>query len=438
MAWLQLRVHTAHPEFAEEVLLAHSAAAVSFIDAEDKPVLEPAPGETPLWENTVVLGLFKDDADLAPVIASLKELLPDGSSAQFQHELIEDQDWVRVWLKDCPPLKFGERLWVVPHEKLNEVTDPAAIVIKLDPGLAFGTGTHPTTALCLEWLAGQNLQGQQVLDYGCGSGILAIGALKLGAASALGVDLDPQALTASRQNAHDNGVDGQLRTMLPEEFVPFPAGVLVANILANPLIQLAPLLASSIQRGGRLALAGLLERQAEDVRAAYAPWFDFDDDVVRDGWTRISARCRMPALISHLRISPTLATAGQPRPEHFPVLAKEGYEAVINLAMPSSSNFLPDEASLCAASGLHYTHLPVDWENPTEHHLQAFFSCMESLKDRKVLVHCALNMRVSAFVFLYRVIKLGETVEVASKDLHRIWQPNETWQRFIDQSLLAK
>ena len=437
MAWLQLRVHTAHPEFAEEVLLAHEAAAVSFVDAEDKPVLEPAPGETPLWENTVVLGLFRDDADPQPVMASLRELLPDGASAQFKTELIEDQDWVRVWLKDCPPLKFGERLWVVPHEKLAEVTQPDAIVLKLDPGLAFGTGTHPTTALCLEWLAGQDLAGRKVLDYGCGSGILAIAALKLGAASALGVDLDPQALTASQQNARDNGVAAQLRTMLPEEFVPFPADVVVANILANPLIRLAPLLASSILRGGRIALAGLLERQAEEVRAAYEPWFNFDEDVIRDGWTRISARCRLPALISHLKISSTLATAGQPRPEHFPVLAKSGYEAVINLAMPSSPNFLPDEAALCAASGLQYTHLPVEWEHPTAQNLQDFFSCMDALQDRKVFVHCALNMRVSAFVFLYRVIRLGETVEVASKDLHHIWQPNETWQRFIDQSLLS-
>ena len=435
MAWLQLRVHSTHPEFAEEVLLAHDAAAVSFVDAEDKPVLEPAPGETPLWENTVVLGLFRDDADLAPVTASLRELLPDGASAQFKTELIEDQDWVRVWLKDCPPLKFGGRLWVVPHEKLHEVTDPGAIILKLDPGLAFGTGTHPTTALCLEWLAGQELSGQRVLDYGCGSGILAIAALKLGAASALGVDLDPQALTASQQNARDNGVAAQLRTMMPEEFVPFPADVVVANILANPLIRLAPLLASSILRGGRIALAGLLERQAEDVRAAYEPWFDFDQDVIRDGWTRLSARCRLPALISHLKISPTLATAGQPRPEHFPVLAKSGYAAVINLAMPSSPNFLPDEAALCAANGLQYTHLPVDWDKPTAQNLQDFLSHMDALAGRKVFVHCALNMRVSAFVFLYRVISLGETVEVASKDLQRIWQPNEVWQRFIDQSL---
>jgi ribosomal protein L11 methyltransferase len=437
MAWLQLRVLSTHPEFAEEVMLAHDASAVSFVDAEDNPVLEPAPGETPLWSNTVTLGLFVEDTDLAPVTASLRELLPDGATAELKTELIEDQDWVRLWLKDCPPLKFGENLWVVPHQKLHEVTDPGATIIKLDPGLAFGTGTHPTTALCLEWLAGQNLHGKQVLDFGCGSGILAIGALKLGAAGALGVDIDPQALTASQQNARDNGVAGQLRTLLPEEFVPFPADIVVANILANPLVQLAPLLASTIARGGRIAMAGLLERQADEVRSAYTQWLDFDDDVVKDGWTRLSATCRMPALIAFQRISPTLATAGQPRPEHFPTLAKAGYKAVINLAMPASPNFLTHESELCASNGLEYFHLPVDWNAPTTEHLQAFFSRMDALSGHKVFVHCALNKRVSVFTFLYRVIKLGESVDVASQDLHRIWQPNEIWQSFLDRSLLS-
>lgn len=294
MAWLQLRVHTTHPGFAEEVLFAHGAVAVSFVDAADDPVLEPAPGETPLWSITVTLGLFKEHTDLNPVATTLRELLPDGATAKFKTELIEDQDWVRVWLKDCPPLKFGARLWVVPHEKLHEVTDPGAIIVKLDPGLAFGTGTHPTTALCLEWLAGQDLRGKTVLDYGCGSGILAIAALKLGAAQAICVDLDPQALTATRQNAQDNGVSAQLRTLPPQEFLSFPADVIVANILANPLIQLAPLFASSIRAGGLIVLAGLLERQAEDVRAAYAQWFSFNPDSVKDGWSRLSARCHLP------------------------------------------------------------------------------------------------------------------------------------------------
>lgn len=435
MAWLQLRVLSTHPEFAEEVMLAHDAHAVSFVDAEDNPVLEPAPGETPLWSNTVALGLFVENTDLAPVTASLRELLPDGETAQIKTELIEDQDWVRLWLKDCPPLKFGENLWVVPHEKLHEVTDPAATIIKLDPGLAFGTGTHPTTALCLEWLTQQDLAGKHVLDFGCGSGILAIGALKLGAAKATGVDIDPQALTASQQNARDNGVEAQLRTQMPEDFVPFPANIVVANILANPLIQLAPLIASTILRGGRIAMAGLLERQADEVRSAYRDWLDFDEDVVRDGWTRLSATCRMPSLIAYKRISPMLGTAGQPRAEHFATLAKAGYQAVINLAVPASPNFMTDEPALCEAAGLSYTHLPVDWNAPTRAHLDAFLVRMDELAGKKVFVHCALNKRVSVFTFLYRVIKLGESVDVASQDLRAIWQPNEIWQAFLDRTL---
>ncbi len=295
MAWLQLRVHTRHPEFADEILLAHGAAAVSFVDAVDKPVLEPAPGETPLWDDTVTLGLFVDGTDLEPVLAGLRDLLPDGAEATFHTELIEDQDWVRVWLKDCPPLKFGERFWVVPREKVGEVTQPDAVILRLDPGLAFGTGTHPTTALCLEWLSHQDLRGKTVLDYGCGSGVLAIAALLLGAERAVCIDIDPQALTATRDNAQENGVAARITTGLPADFVPFEADVVLANILANPLIALAPLLAGSVRAGGRLALAGLLDRQAEEVRAAYAPWFDCDPDVSREGWTRISARCRTPA-----------------------------------------------------------------------------------------------------------------------------------------------
>jgi ribosomal protein L11 methyltransferase len=294
MAWLQLRVTTRHPEFADEILQAHGASAVSFVDAVDKPVLEPAPGETPLWEDTITLGLFTEGTDLAPVLDGLRELLPDGAEAQFQTELIEDQDWVRVWLKDCPPLKFGERFWVVPREKVNEVTQKDAVLLRLDPGLAFGTGTHPTTALCLEWLAGQDLEGKTVLDYGCGSGVLAIAALLLGAERAFCVDIDPQALIATHDNAQENGVADRITAMLPDAFVPFAADVVLANILANPLIQLAPLLARCVKRDGRLVLAGLLDRQAAEVHAAYAPWFDADPDATREGWTRISARCRQP------------------------------------------------------------------------------------------------------------------------------------------------
>ncbi|MDD3764870.1 MAG: 50S ribosomal protein L11 methyltransferase [Nevskiales bacterium] len=290
MAWRQLRIRTRHPEFADELLLAQGAQAVSFVDAVDDPVLEPAPGETPLWPNTVTLGLFAEDADLEPVVACLRELLPDGADIGVDEELIEDQDWIRIWLKDCPPLKFGERLWVVPHEKVGEVTQPDAVLLRLDPGLAFGTGTHPTTALCLDWLSEQALDGREVLDYGCGSGVLAIAALLLGAAHADCVDIDPQALIATRNNAADNGVGERVDAVLPDAYVTRPADVVVANILAGPLVELAPRLAEATRPGGRIVLAGLLDRHAEEVHQAYAPWFDFDADVSREGWTRVSGR----------------------------------------------------------------------------------------------------------------------------------------------------
>lgn len=437
MAWLQLRVHTRHPEFADEILHAHEAAAVSFLDAHDDPVLEPAPGETPLWAETVTLGLFADGTDLAPVQASLRELLPDGAEACFISELIEDQDWVRVWLKDCPPLSFGARLWVVPREKVGEVDQDDAVLLRLDPGLAFGTGTHPTTALCLQWLAGLEtdgeLQGRTVLDYGCGSGVLAIAALLLGAQRAVGVDIDPQALLATRDNAAENAVAGRIVATPAEDFVPLPADIIVANILANPLIVLAPTLASSIRPGGRLVLAGLLDRQAADVRRAYAPWFDFDPEVSKDGWTRLSARCRMPALIQARRIDARLLTAGQPWPEQFAMLQQSGIEAVINLAAPGSPNFLTDEAARWQALGIRYLAMPIPWEQPSREQVAAFFAAMDALGEQQVLVHCALNMRASAFIYLYRVLRRSEAPAAAAADLHAIWHPNPVWQALIDE-----
>jgi len=291
MAWLQLRVHSRYPEFVDEILQACGASAVSFIDAEDDPVLEPAPGETPLWSNTVTLGLFPEKTDLQPVLDALRDQLPDTDTLQVSDELVEDQDWVRVWLKDCPPLKFGERLWVCPHEK--RVDEPGSVTLLLDPGLAFGTGTHPSTALCLEWLATHDVSDQHVLDFGCGSGILAIAALLLGARHAVAYDIDPQAIQATRDNAVTNGVSDRLTTVDPERRVePFPADLVLANILARPLIELAPQLSATIRSGGALVLAGLLDRQADEVRAAYAPWFDFEPDHCRDGWTRLYGRRR--------------------------------------------------------------------------------------------------------------------------------------------------
>jgi ribosomal protein L11 methyltransferase len=436
MAWLQLRVQTSKPEFAEEILLAHGASAVSFVDAKDNPILEPGPGETPLWAETITVGLFAENQDVAPILVSLRDLLPEGDAVRTQTELIEDREWIRVWLKDCPPLKFGEHLWVVPHERVAEVTDPQATIVRLDPGLAFGTGTHPSTALCLEWLASQHLDGARVLDYGCGSGILAIAALRLGATSAVCTDIDPQALIAAKQNAEANGVADRLTAVASgDDFTPFPADVVLANILANPLVALAPLLASSIRADGHIVLAGLLETQADEVRAAYRPWFDFEPSPAREGWRLLVARCRTPALINELSITPRLRTSGQPQATHFAEFKAAGVEAVINLALPSSPNAIADEAQRVRDAGMEYTHIPVKWETPTADDLQNFFSRMEELGERRVLVHCALNMRVSAFVFLYRVLRENISVDVALRDLHRIWKPNDVWRRFIDATL---
>lgn len=288
----QLVVLTLHPEFAEEILLAHGAQSVTQVDAADDPVLEPAPGEAPLWPRTRTIGLFDAGCDFAPVIAALRDTLPDGAHTIITTAELEEQDWVRIWLRDWQPLKFGDRLWVSPRAKLAEVREPGAVIVALDPGLAFGTGTHPSTALCLEWLAGARLQGKSVLDYGCGSGLLAIAALKLGAANAVGVDIDPQALLATRENALVNGVGDRLRALLAAEYAPTPNAVVLANILAGPLVQLAPRLCESLAPGGALVLAGLLEAQAAEVAAAYAPWCEIAEPAHREGWVRVEGRKR--------------------------------------------------------------------------------------------------------------------------------------------------
>lgn len=292
MAWLQLRVFTRTPEFAEELLSAHEAAAVSFVDGADTPILEPLPGETPFWPDTITQAYFRPEQDLGPVLQALRDALPEAETLRTETVLIEDRDWVRVWLEHWPVQRIAERFWVVPQAKRHEVTEPGATVLLLDPGLAFGTGTHPSTYLCLEWLAQADLKGKTVLDYGCGSGILAIAALLLGAGRAVCVDIDPQALTATLDNARVNGVEDRVQVLLPEAFEPAEYGVVLANILANPLIGLAPLLAECAAPGAGLALAGLLERQADEVRAAYAPWFDFEPDGHREGWNRINGRRR--------------------------------------------------------------------------------------------------------------------------------------------------
>lgn len=284
---IELRLHSQWPEFAEEALFAQGADAVRQEDEADDPVLEPAPGETPLWGHTVTCGYFSEDADLDAVEAALRELLPDGAALRMERRVLIESDWMDAWKQYARPLSFGNgRLWIWPSHLAVDETQ--GVIVTLDAGLAFGTGTHASTALCLEWLATHDLRDKRVLDFGCGSGILAIAALKLGAASAVGVDIDPQALTATESNADINKVGSRIACASVEQFVDESVDIVLANILAQPLVGLSSRLARCTRMGGSLVLAGLLERQADEVRAAYAPWFDFEADAVTDGWSRVS------------------------------------------------------------------------------------------------------------------------------------------------------
>lgn len=291
MPWLQVKLSTdaAHAAAVEEALSAAGAVAVTFEDAGDAPILEPAAGDMPLWSATRVVALFGAETSREAITAALAAVGDEAAPAP-SFESLPDREWSRAWLDDWRPLRFGRRLWVAPLE--TPVDEPGAVVVRLDPGLAFGTGTHATTALCLEWLDGLDLAGSRVLDFGCGSGILAVAALRLGARTAHAVDLDPQALEASRANAMRNGVDGRLDTGDVEHLGTGPYHVVVANILAGPLMQAAATLAAHQAPGGRLALAGILAEQADDVIAAYEPWYALAAGAEREGWVRLDGARR--------------------------------------------------------------------------------------------------------------------------------------------------
>tara|TARA_R110000764_G_scaffold59672_4_gene128683 strand:+ start:45 stop:926 length:882 start_codon:yes stop_codon:yes gene_type:complete len=290
MSWLQLRlaITPAQAESLEDKLLELGAVSVTFMDAEDQPIFEPDLGTTPLWSNTHLLALFEADID-GPALLQHLQLLWQGELPQHELEQIEDQDWERSWMDNFHPMRFGERLWIVPS--WHAAPKPEAVNLLLDPGLAFGTGTHPTTALCLQWLDGQQLDGKQIIDFGCGSGILAIAALLLGATHAVGTDIDIQALEASRDNAQRNRIaDQRFDLYLPENMPQQPAEVVVANILAGPLVSLAPQLASLVLPGGLIALSGILAEQTEDILSAYQDYFELDPVANQDGWIRVSGR----------------------------------------------------------------------------------------------------------------------------------------------------
>ncbi|MCQ1059351.1 50S ribosomal protein L11 methyltransferase [Photobacterium sp. DNB23_23_1] len=290
MPWIQIKLNATaeNAEAIGDMLMEETGAvSVTFLDAQDTPVFEPLPGETRLWGDTDVIGLYDAETDMNFVLEMLKNspLIAD----DFAHKIeqLEDKDWEREWMDNFHPMRFGRRLWICPSWR--EVPEPDAVNVMLDPGLAFGTGTHPTTSLCLEWLDGQDLAGKTIIDFGCGSGILAIAALKLGAKKVIGIDIDPQAIQASRDNAERNGVSENLELYLPQDQPEgLLADVVVANILAGPLRELSPVIKSLVKDGGLLAISGVLESQAEDVATYYGDELTLDPIAAREEWCRIS------------------------------------------------------------------------------------------------------------------------------------------------------
>ncbi|MBN3051268.1 50S ribosomal protein L11 methyltransferase [Pectobacterium brasiliense] len=293
MPWIQLKINTSGKvaEQLGDVMMESGAVSVTFQDTHDNPVFEPLPGETRLWGDTDAIALYDAETDMNAVIAILEQEPLLGVGFKHKIEQLEDKDWEREWMDNFHPMQFGKRLWICPSWR--DIPDPTAVNVMLDPGLAFGTGTHPTTALCLQWLDGLDLEGKTIIDFGCGSGILAIAALKLGAARAIGIDIDPQAIQASRDNAQRNGVSERLELYLPKDQpADLSADVVVANILAGPLRELAPLISDLPKAGGHLGLSGVLATQADGVAEAYADKFTLDPVAEREEWCRITGQRR--------------------------------------------------------------------------------------------------------------------------------------------------
>ncbi|BET95423.1 50S ribosomal protein L11 methyltransferase [Xenorhabdus taiwanensis] len=289
MPWIQLRLNTTgqQAEALGDELMESGAVSVTFQDSHDTPIFEPLPGETRLWGDTDVIGLYDAEMDMKAVVSQLEQLPQLGKNFIHKIEQLEDKDWEREWMDNFHPMRFGKRLWICPSWR--EVPEPDAVNVMLDPGLAFGTGTHPTTSLCLQWLDGLDLTGKTVIDFGCGSGILAIAALKLGAKHAIGIDIDPQAIQASRDNAERNGVSDQLTLYLSKDQPKdLECDIVIANILAGPLRELSPVIGSLPKSGGLLGLSGVLASQAEGVAQAYDNEFIIDPIAEQEEWCRIT------------------------------------------------------------------------------------------------------------------------------------------------------
>lgn len=289
MSWQQLHIQCDknHIELAEALLLEEGAVSILLEDAGDEPLFEPLPNETPLWSDIVLTAVFDTHTTTDFAECDFERMASDVASqvdaTRFWLTTLEDKDWHKEWTKHYQPIKISDKLWIVPQ--WQSPPDPHAINILMEAGLAFGTGYHATTRLCLDWLDKQDLAGKTVLDYGCGSGILGIGALLLGAKQVLAVDIDPQAILAATQNAHQNGIDDRLQAFLPDEFAALfdkdtpKVDVITANILAKPLIGFAPYFAKILPQNTTIVLAGLIQSQVEEVLQAYRPYFDMDEPI---------------------------------------------------------------------------------------------------------------------------------------------------------------
>jgi ribosomal protein L11 methyltransferase len=283
---LTLDLQGLSPDVAGDAMFSNGALSLTLTDSRDDAVLEPAPGEVRLWPATRLQALFPDGTDSFSLVGSLaRQLAVD--PARIRPRVVADRLWEREWLRDFHAMRFGGRLWVCPRHEV--VDDPAAVVVVLDPGLAFGTGTHATTAMCLLWLDANPPVGARVIDFGCGSGILAIAALKLGAQRAWCHDIDPQALLATSQNAQANGVAAGTVICAAAAELPAAVDVLLANILSGPLCGLAERFAALVRPGGQVILCGLMEHQEAEVTAAYDAWFDTARITIRDGWVALRA-----------------------------------------------------------------------------------------------------------------------------------------------------
>ncbi len=285
---ISFEIHAQEAQISEEVLNSLGALAVSFEDAKDQPILEPGVGETPLWSEAVIKSLFPEETDCMVVLAGLSEGLPLLNLESVNFELLADQAWERAWMIDFKPMCFGKKFWIYPSN-IPVPADHLALV--LDPGLAFGTGTHPTTSMCLDYLASIDCKDKIIMDFGCGSGILALAALKLGAQKVIAIDNDPQALIATKDNAERNNLYSENLIILDSINIPkTPVDILLANILAAPLVNFAPLFSRLVKPQGAIALSGILQNQTQEIIDAYAPYFEFFDMRTLGDWVRIDAK----------------------------------------------------------------------------------------------------------------------------------------------------